>query len=200
MMKSKQFFLAYIMATLSIFTGFFVVNVQKDYARLNDKNNDTYLSSMASIGSFFISARFVWSILLDRFSFKWVYGTLLVMQVVLGATMLWAVDDIVIYSLWVWLILFCEGGHFTLFPNLLRQLFGDQATQLYGIFFSYSGICSIIQIFLQKWFLKGDDPDSYDGFFLLNAIFSGVAFLLLMFIFDETPYAVMKANQKASKA
>jgi len=32
------------------------------------------------------------------------------------------------YALWVWLSIWCEGGHFTLVPNVLKIIYGENAT------------------------------------------------------------------------
>ena len=54
-----------------------------------------------------------------------------------------------LYAIWISLVLYCEGGHFTLVPNVLRKIFGEQATFMYGIMFSYSGVSSAIMLVLQ---------------------------------------------------
>jgi len=83
--------------------------------------------------------------------------------------------------------MFCEGAHFVLVPNLLRQIFGSKATQLYGIFFSYTAITSIILLFLQDGFLK-DTVKSYDMFFLMNGLLSAISLLILLFLFKQDKY------------
>jgi len=52
------------------------------------------------------------------------------------------------YAIWICLALFCEGGHFTLVPNMLKKIFGDQATSLYGIMLTYTGFSSLVMICL----------------------------------------------------
>lgn len=58
-----------------------------------------------------------------------------------------------LYAVWISLMLFCEGGHFTLVPNVLKKIYGDRGTALYGIAFSYTGICSILIVILQSCLL-----------------------------------------------
>ena len=62
-----------------------------------------------------------------------------------------------LYAVWISLMLFCEGGHFTLVPNVLKKIYGERGTALYGIAFSYTGICSILIVILQSYLL-GDKP------------------------------------------
>ena len=53
-----------------------------------------------------------------------------------------------LYAFFYCMILFAEGGHFTVVPNVLKQIFGSQATQLYGFMFSYTGFTSILLVLL----------------------------------------------------
>lgn len=55
-----------------------------------------------------------------------------------------------LFALWVCLILLCEGGHFTLVPNILKKVYGgERGTALYGIMFSYTSIAAILMFILQ---------------------------------------------------
>jgi hypothetical protein len=49
-------------------------------------NHETYLTEVSSISCLFNSARVIWSTLLDHHSYKKVYGTLIVMQIILAFT------------------------------------------------------------------------------------------------------------------
>ena len=69
--------LVYIMNVLSIFTGFFVVNQTKVYGMENGLTNDKFLALVASIGAIFNALRWIWSWMLDYYSYKQVYGVLL---------------------------------------------------------------------------------------------------------------------------
>ena len=81
--------------------------------------------------------------------------------------------------------MFCEGGHFTLVPNIIRQIFGDKATQLYGILFSYTGISALILILLQKLFLNSD---TYGLFFITGSVLSVFSLILLICVFDDKKF------------
>ena len=83
---------------------------------------------------------------------------------------------------------FCEGGHFTIVPNVMKKIFGkDFGTRLYGILFIYTSLCSILMIVLQTEFLS-DDPKSYDYFFYMNGGFSAISLILLVLFFNEDKY------------
>ena len=80
----------------------------------------------------------------------------------------------------VCLVLFCVGGHFALFPNIIRQIYGKQATFLYGWCFTGTGIASLmIEVLILSRF--GDD---YLTMFLLTGSGSLIAFAILLTLFD----------------
>ena len=44
-------------------------------------------------------------------------------------------------------MIFTEGGHFTLVPNVLRIIFGEKsASIIYGVVFSFTGVAQVIII------------------------------------------------------
>lgn len=88
-------------------------------------NFDEYLTWVGSLGSVFNSLRFLWSAALDNHSYKLIYGILLMLQMALALTMFVAIQNQVTYLIWICGALFCEGGHFTLVPNILKKIFGD---------------------------------------------------------------------------
>jgi len=139
---------------------------------------------VGSVAALFNSLRFIWSAFLDKYSYKVVYGTLLCIQILLALSIKLAVTNKIFYAIWVCLALFCEGGHFTLVPNILRKIFGDQATSLYGIAFSYTGLNSLLMVGLLLTSLGTD----YIWFFGITGILSFVALMLLIFVFSEEKF------------
>lgn len=157
MILSTQFILIYVMNMLSIITGFFAVNNFKKYGQLNGLDDENYLAWLGSAAAICNAIRFCWSGLTDHFSYKLIYGILLVIQIALDFTIPLVSSNAGLYAIWICLILFCEGGHFTLVPNVLKKIYGDKGTALYGVCFSYTGVCAILIIILQTVLLT-DDP------------------------------------------
>lgn len=91
---------------------------------------------------------------------------------------------------WICLALYCEGGHFTLVPNILKKIFGDQATSLYGITLTYTGLTSLIMIGLLETSLGSE----YLMFYLITAGSSFVALGILLFVFTEEKFVYDKAE------
>ena len=87
--KTSQFWLIYFMAFMSVFQGYYALNVYKAYgfttATLKD---DAFLTKVGSIAAVMGALRFTWSAAMDHesASFKRVYGVLLTCQIVLGVT------------------------------------------------------------------------------------------------------------------
>ena len=136
------------MSFLSIISGFFAVNNFKEYGIKNGLSDENYLAWLGSVASICNSIRFVWSFATDYVSYKAVYGFLLVMQIILDFTTPLVSESKGLYFLWISLLLLCEGGHFTLVPNVLKKIYGEKGTTLYGFMFSYTGLMSIMLIIL----------------------------------------------------
>lgn len=187
MILSQPFIILYIMNTCSIFTGLFAVNNFKTYGQKNGLTNESYLGLLGSLTAVFNSIRFIWSYATDYYSYKLIYGILLTMQIILDFTVPLVAENDILFGIWVCAMLFCEGGHFTLLPNVLRKIYGENSTGLYGLIFSYTGICSILMIVLQGEFL-GDTSKSYNAFFYFIGGLSCVSLLLLLTLFKEEKF------------
>jgi hypothetical protein len=187
MLFSRQSVILFIVSTCSIFSGLFVVNQTKEFGFLNGLDDDRYLSLIASIGSIFNTLRFVWSWWLDHSRLKIVYATLILMQVFLNFTIFLVDKNWYSYAVWIWLFMFCEGGHFTILPNILFRIFGSRSLAVYGFFGSFVSIVGLIQVFLDDWFLK-TTLKSYNMFFVFNGILSVAALVVLWTMFSEKQY------------
>ena len=105
--------------------AYYIVNSYKTFGESVDiLNNDTYLTNVSSASALFNAARFIWSGALDKYDFKKVYGILVVLEIILAFTIRLTVLSRVSFAVVVCLVLFCIGGHFALFPNVLKQIFG----------------------------------------------------------------------------
>ena len=99
----------------------------------------------------------------------------------LALTMFIGVQTRVTYTVWICGALFCEGGHFTLVPNVLKKIFADQATSLYGFVLTYTGLTSLVMIGLLETSLS----QNYLAFYLITAGASFVSLCILCFAFSE---------------
>lgn len=84
----------------------------------------------------------------------------------------------------VCLVLFCIGGHFALFPNLLKQMYGKQATVLYGVLFTGSGLASLLIVALV---LSPIGQAYYVHFYIFGA-FSACSLFILLFSFEQVRF------------
>ncbi len=131
---------------LTIFFGTFIIGSFKAYGetKLSDEN---YLSFIGAISSIIGCFRFIWSFLIDHYSYKLVYGILIFIQIILAFTFPFIVQYKHVYMVWVSLSFLTEGGHFTLVPAILKKLFGEEGSRIFGWAFSFIGIASLIKIF-----------------------------------------------------
>ena len=148
MICSRQFFLLYIMNAMSVMSGYFAVNNFKTYGQANGLDNDSYLAVVGSLAAVCNSSRFIWSWATDYFPYRAVYSLLLIIQICANFTIKLVAQNHTLFAVWISMMLLCEGGHFTLVPNVLKKIYGQRATELYGFLFSYTGVCAISLIFL----------------------------------------------------
>lgn len=88
-MSTSQFWLIYAMAFMSVFQGYYTLNVYKAFGyTATQLSDDAFLTKVGSIAALMGAMRFAWSAAmdLDKATFKMVYGSLLVLQIVLGST------------------------------------------------------------------------------------------------------------------
>ena len=83
--------------------------------------------------------------------------------------------------MFICLALFCVGGHFALFPNVLKQVFGKQATVLYGVMSTGTGIASVFIIGL----IFSPVGDSYQIMFYIFGTQSIFALIILILLYEQ---------------
>ena len=165
--------------------GYYIVNSYKTFGQtVPTLNDDDYLTLISSVSALFNAARFAWSGALDKLNFKLVYGFLLVLQILLAFTIRLTEKSRGSFAILICLTLFCIGGHFALFPNVLKQVFGKQATFLYGICFTGTGIASLLIIML----VLSPVGQSYYVLFYIFGTLSLVSLLILTFSFKMTRF------------
>jgi fucose permease len=162
--------------------GYYIVNTYKSFGQtIPVLDDDQFLSTISSISALFNAARFIWSGALDKFAFKKVYGVLLLIQITLAFTIGLTQKSKVSFSIFICLALFCIGGHFALFPNVLKQVFGKQATGLYGVMFTGTGLGSLFIVGL----IFSPIGKSYHILFYIFGTLSVISLVILTFFFKQ---------------
>ena len=128
---------------------------------------------------------FIWSWATDSLKYKFVYSFLLFLQIASNFSIKFVATDKILYAIEICVMTLCLGGHFTLLPNVLRKIYGEQATELYGYMFSYYGLCYICLFFLQNAFLDETNALTYEIFFFINGGISALSSCVLFIFFKE---------------
>ena len=108
---------------------------------------------------------------------------MLLIQILCGSSMEWAAQYRVTYIVWMSLICWTEGGHFVLFPTVFRAMYGDQATQLYSVMFTFTGLSNLLQLIVVSSRLGTE----FEVVFKVGAYLSVFSLLLLIVVFKERP-------------
>ena len=113
------------MQGFSIIFVYYCVNVFAEYGDEQPALNDVaYLTLVNSISSIFNALRFIWAGAIDKYPFRAIYGILCGINIAVAFTMKFAAMSRATYMISICLALFCVGGHFALFPNVIRQIYG----------------------------------------------------------------------------
>jgi len=205
-LKHRQVWIIWAMSTFSVMIGIITVSVIKTFAFTRPNlNNEKYITEVISISCVFNSLRALWSIFLDHSTYKKVYGSLLILETTLGFTYCFSSKSKYSYAIWIWLNQWCEGGHFTLIPNILNIMYGKYATQIYGCIFSFNSISSLILLFV----LRTSMATKYFYLWGLGSCMSCISIVILFTLFkqekfmvkpnkvEETETAAAEAEEKA---
>ena len=169
------------MSINAIVIGLFVINTFKKYGEKQDLD-DRFLTVVGAVSSVFGGLRFLWSYLVDRYSFKLSYTIVLCINVVFGSTLVLISDNGALFLIWVSMIVWAEGAHFALLPTICAKLFGKHAPIVYGVAFSFGAVSQIVSSVLVRFTLK---QVGYETFYYAAASLSLIALILLRTLFEE---------------
>ena len=174
------------MNVLTIFQGIFMVSSSKTYGE-NKIRDEKFLTLVASLANFCGACRFFWSFLLDKYSYRSVYGIIILLQIIIGFSFPTIMDmppsksKSFLYAACVCISFNCEGGHFVLAPTIYAKLFGaNGGIRVFSVGFCFIGIASLLNIFFVNMLLE---TIGFPGFCYLYASFNVVALPILMFVF-----------------
>ena len=166
--------------------GTFFSYTYKTYGESQEYNHkqisDTTLTWAASIGAGVVNgiSRVSNGILADKYSFKTIFGFLMVLQFVNSLVAFWAAYFTPLFFLSVLVNYYCLGGLFAVFPVAVTNVFGlEFGPQIYVWILLGSCFCSLINLacteFISSVFTK----------FYLGAA-AQLACLLVLYFYEET--------------
>jgi len=181
-LKSSQFSLLFIMMYLSIFYGYFIANVYKDFGELYIKD-DRFLTLIGALSAAWAGFRFIWSFMMQKLSFKMVYSIMLVLQILVAVTINWSVRNRYSYLVSICLTIWIEGGHFTTLPTVCGKLYGMKGTQVFTIIFWSFGLSSMSGVFVVKVLLHR--VFGFSTMFFIWAGMTAISLIILLTFFRE---------------
>jgi len=138
--------------------------------------DDKYLTLIGSIGAIACSfSRFIWGIILEKSTFKAIYGLLSIINALLAFSVFYIVASKNIYFIYVILAYLCYGGHLGMFPAVTSQIFGIRyGPQIYGILFYAFPASNFVQYLLMNYVSQG-----YWIIYKISGLMSVGAFLII---------------------
>ena len=161
----------------------------KLYAEEYGSMHESVVSKVLSIASICGALRFFWSFLLEKYSYKKIYGTLVAIQVVVAYIFPTIIEldngplKTALYGFSVCVSFNTEGGHFVLLPTILAKIFGaNGGIRVFSVAYSFIGIASLCNVGIYDLFF---DIIGFKGICYINATFSLISLLILIFVFKE---------------
>ena len=190
-LKSRKIYQIFLMNFLSSGLGLLVASNFKTYGT-GKINDDQFLTLVGSIGAAFNGGgRVLWGLMYDKLSFKKVYFILLIIQIIFIATYDLICSFKAAFFIWTCILLFCEGGHFALFPALCLKEYGTAiGSKIYPVVY-FAFPCSNFLQFGIIYFLK--KSIGFNNIFWIFLGLTGLAFVLAL-LFKEK-----KVEEKISK-
>ena len=161
--------------------GLFVINSFKAFGK-QSINDDEYLTVVGAVSSVFNGIRFFWSYLVDRFSFKFSYMLVLCVNIIFGSTIVLVRSSQILYLIWVCMLIWALGAHYSLVPTICAKLFGVHASIIFGFAYSFCAPPLIVSSIFVRLYLK---TIGYEAFYYAACGLSGISLVLLLFIFEE---------------
>ncbi len=168
------------MNLLSSGYGLLLAGNLKNFGMNRCTSDDQFLTILISICSFCNGGgRVLWGKLYDRLSFKKVYGFLLILQLALVSTIFYVSFTPTLFFIWSCLSLFCEGGHFALFPALSLKEFGViDGTKIYPFIYLAFACSNFIQFGIVFF---GKSHMEWEGIFFFYIGLTSLAGVLTIF-------------------
>lgn len=115
--------------------------------------DDRYLTIIGAVGALVAGlSRFFWSALLEKFSFKFLLWSLLVVNSFLAFTIFYIYKIRALYLIYVLATSLCYGGFLGIFPAISSKIFGFRyGSQIYGFLFYAFAASNFVQVILTNW-------------------------------------------------
>lgn len=183
--KKKEFYMLFTMLYCSTFYGMFLLSNFKVFGSIEGGIDDFTLTLAYIVGSTLNGIfRVVCAAMLDKIGFKKIYGTLLVLQIILSATITLVVKwNKWVYVIWVATSYSCLGGNFSTFPAATSKIFGlQQGGLIYSVVFIGNGISSLTGFIINTYFTSG--PGGMELVFYVASGLNAVALIILILFND----------------
>lgn len=146
--------------------------------------DDGFLTIVGSLGSVCNSlSRPFWGILFDKKSFKFTYGLICLIQIIVCGTFPLLKHEKACFLIWICFLFATSGGIFTQFAPIAVRIYGREVgVQIYSFFFISMGTACLMVYFIQTYAIP---IISSTTFYYILAGFSGVSFISNLFFTER---------------
>ena len=160
----------------------------KNYG-LENIPNDVFITIVGTIGSIMNGlSRSFWGVLVDKYQYKYVYGTLLLVQAGLGFTMNLISSSRPLYLIWIGASFFCLGGNFSISPTILARIYGGKTgSKIYSFCFLFMVPAGFVSLILSKTLYN---PIGYGKIYMIGGGTTLVSFFCILFFTENRKYRI----------
>ena len=162
-----DFLMCLIISICTLIFGFLLTNTYRVFGELsfikntpesysNDEKMKKYLKALSKVFTLANAVgRLIWGFISDKVGFKILYSIVCIIQIICGATIYFAANNIAAYFIVTNVGILGYAGHVTLFPGLINTMFGiEKSLYLIGICGFFNGIAALIGPILTIFVLK----------------------------------------------
>ncbi|EAS00155.1 oxalate/formate antiporter family transporter (macronuclear) [Tetrahymena thermophila SB210] len=148
--RQPQLYMSILLGFLAVGLGLIINGNYKSIAKDYGFTSDSFQSLVGSLGGVANGfCRPLWSLLLDKYSFKRILQILLLIEIITSLTMQFTNVNRIFYALWVFIIHMTLGGVLGMWPVFCSQINGIKiGSQLYCFYWLGFTIANLFQFML----------------------------------------------------
>lgn len=163
---------------------FFILFSKDDFAIKKNISQKAIFIIKLSSGILISLSNLIFGLIMDKYGFKLLMYIITSLEILISASLYFAVIHDYIYILFISLVLVCIGGTFSILAPEFIKIFGIYGPEVYGLTGICIGLANFIGPLLCKFFLKKEK--NYLLIFLIGVVLSIIKLCILIYFKDET--------------
>ena len=165
--------------------NFFILFSKNDFGDKKGISQNAIFIIKLSSGIIQSLSNLIFGLIMDKYGFKLLMYIITSLEILISASIYFAVINDYIYILYISLVLVCIGGTFSILAPEFIRIFGIiYGPEIYGLTGISIGIANFIGLLLCKFFMKNEKY--YLLTFLIGTVLCIIKLFILIYFKDET--------------